>query len=151
MSKKFSWAHGIILALGLFIAFILFMIFVFSNGMKNSELVSDNYYEDELAYQEVIDAKRNAAKIPLKPTYAQTREGIMITFPQSITVDDQNVDFNLFRTDDANLDLTKNVTLNAQKSFLIPKNVIFAGSYTLKLKWHQDKIPYQIDYDVQWK
>jgi hypothetical protein len=43
------------------------------------------------------------------------------------------------------------VTLNAQKSFLIRKNVIFSGSYTLKLKWHQDKIPYQIDYDVQWK
>ena len=40
--------------------FILFLIFVFSHGMKNSELISDNYYQDELTYQDVIDAKTNA-------------------------------------------------------------------------------------------
>ncbi|TXF76160.1 FixH family protein [Chryseobacterium sp.] len=151
MFKKFSWGHGIILALGLFIAFILFLIFFFANGMKNSELVSDNYYQDELAYQEVIDAKHNAEKISVKPAYSQLPEGIRITFPESIKVDGQKVSFTLFRTDDSNLDLKKEVTLNAQKSFLIPKKVIFSGSYTLKVRWYENKKPYQLDYDVLWK
>ena len=57
---KFTWGHGIVVALGLFISFILYLIFVFPIGKQNSELVTENYYEDELSYQKVIDAKNNA-------------------------------------------------------------------------------------------
>ena len=57
MLKKFTWGHGVALALGLFIIFILSMIFYFTSTWKNSELITDDYYEAELAYQDVIDAK----------------------------------------------------------------------------------------------
>lgn len=150
MFKNFSWGHGVVLALGSFIAFILFLIFVFSRGMQNSELISDNYYQDELTYQEVIDAKNNADQLPEKPLYQRTGEGITITFPNSAAPDDQQVDFDLFRTDDSNLDVQKKISLNSQKKFTIPKQVIVAGSYTLKLKWQKNKKPYQVDYDVLW-
>ena len=56
MFKNFNWGHGIILGLGSFIAFILFMIFIFPDGQQNAEMVSDDYYAEELNYQEVIDA-----------------------------------------------------------------------------------------------
>lgn len=61
--KKFTWGHGIAIALGSFMLFILGIIFfgaqmLFPDGNDNSDLVSDNYYENELAYQEVIDAKK---------------------------------------------------------------------------------------------
>ncbi len=150
MFKNISWGHGVVLALGSFIAFILFLIFVFSNGMQNSELVSDNYYQDELTYQDVIDAKTNAEDLPEKPVYQQTGEGITITFPQSAVPDDQQVNFDLFRTDDSNLDVHKKISLNSQQKFTIPSKVIVAGSYTLKLKWQKNKKPYQVDYDVLW-
>ena len=150
MLKKFSWAHGIVLALGSFIAFILFLIFVYSHGMQNSELISENYYEDELAYQEVIDAKNNADLLTTKPVYLQTGDGITITFPDTVAPESSQVQFDLFRTDDSNLDVKNEVRLNTQKQFTIPKKVIMAGSYTLKLKWQRDKKPYQMDYDVLW-
>lgn len=150
MLKKFSWAHGIVLALGSFIAFILFLIFVYSHGMQNSELISENYYEDELAYQEVIDAKNNADLLAMKPVYSQTGDGITITFPDTVAPESSQVQFDLFRTDDSNLDVKNEVRLNTQKQFTIPKKVIMAGSYTLKLKWQKDKKPYQMDYDVLW-
>lgn len=151
MFKKFNWGHGIVLALGSFILFILFMIFIFPNGKQNSELVSDHYYEDELAYQDVIDAKKNADILAEKPAYQQLPEGIKITFPASGIPDGKKTDIVLFRTDDSNLDVKKELTLDAQNSVLIPKQVIFAGSYTLKMKWKQNNKPYQIDYDVLWK
>lgn len=150
MFKKFSWGHGVVLALGSFIAFILFLIFVFSHGMKNSELISDNYYQDELTYQDVIDAKTNADELADKPSFSQTPSGITITFPSGTVPDNQEVDFDLFRTDDSNLDVHKKIELNSQKKFTIPSKVIVAGSYTLKLKWQQNKKPYQVDYDVVW-
>ena len=151
MFKNFSWGHGVIVALGLFMSFILFMIFVYSNGMKNSELISDNYYEDELAYQEIITAKNNADELTEKPVYLQTSEGISVTFPKETAPENSKVNFELFRTDDSNLDVKKEVTLDAQNKLVIPGKVIFSGSYTLKIKWENNKKTYQVDYDVQWK
>ncbi len=151
MFKKFNWGHGIVVALGSFILFILFMIFIFPNGKKNSDLVSDSYYEDELQYQQVIDGKKNAAELTSQPIYFQNSEGIKINFPETIKPDLGKINFVLFRTDDSNLDVKKETTLDAQNSFLIPKNIIIAGPYTLKVKWKQNDKPYQIDYDVLWK
>ena len=148
--KKLHWGHGLAIALGCFIIFILFLIFIFPNGKQNAELVSTNYYEEELDYQNIIDAKNNAAELKDKPVYQQSDEGIKITFPETIKVDGNKINFTLFRTDDSNLDLKKELPLE-NKSFMIPKKIIRAGSYTLKLKWTENKKPYQLDYDVLWK
>ena len=148
--KKFTWGHGIALALACFIGFILYLIFIFPIGKQTSDLVSDNYYQDELEYQKVIDAKKNAAKLENQPTYQVTSEGIQITFPKDAKPDGNKANFILFRTDDSNLDVKKEVTIS-QNYFIIPKKVIAKGSYTLKLKWTENKIPYQIDYDILWK
>lgn len=151
MFKKFSWGHGIVLALGSFIAFILFMILIFPNGQKNSELVSDDYYHDELTYQTVIDSKKNADLLAEKPTFQQMPSGIKILFPEKDLPENGKVNFELYRTDDSNLDVKKELSLDKANAILIPAKVISKGSYTLKIKWQQNKIPYQVDYDVLWK
>ena len=71
MKSKFTWGHGMVLALAGFIAFILGMIFFYTRGYQTSEMVSENYYEDELIYQDVIDAKTAAASLAEKPVYTQ--------------------------------------------------------------------------------
>lgn len=151
MFKNFNWGHGIIIGLGSFIAFILFMIFIFPNGQQDADMVSDNYYADELNYQQVIDAKKNAQLLKESLQYQQLPTGIKINYPESITPDSSKVHFDLYRTNDSNLDVKKDLNLDPQKSFTIPKQILSPGSYTLKVKWTQDKKPYQIDYDVQWK
>lgn len=150
MFKKFHWGHGVAIALLAFIGFIMYMILVFSHGMQTSELVSDSYYEDELHYQEVIDAKKNAEQLAERPVYQQTPAGIKLVFPPNSNPDGKKVNFVLFRTDDKNLDVSKEESLDGSNSVFIPSKVISKGSYTLMLKWHQDKKPYQVDYDVLW-
>ncbi|MDY3338341.1 FixH family protein [Riemerella anatipestifer] len=148
---KFTWAHGVVAALGSFILFILYLIFVFSHGQQNSELVSDNYYEDELAYQSVIDAKKNASTIENAPKYQQTPYGINIVFPSENNSQNTKIKFVLYRIDDQKLDVKKDMTLDANNSFLIPKKVLVPGGYILKLMWTKDNKDYQIDYDLVWK
>ena len=148
--KNLNWGHGLAIALGSFIIFILFLILIFPMGKQNAEMISNNYYEEELKYQDVIDAKNNAAKLEKTPTYKATSEGILISFPDNIKVDKDIANFVLFRTEDSNLDVKKEVTLQ-HNLFLIPKKVISKGSYTLKLKWTENKKPYQVDYDILWK
>ncbi|MBV6879252.1 FixH family protein [Epilithonimonas ginsengisoli] len=147
--KKLNWGHGLMIALGCFILFILFLILVFPIGKQNADMISDNYYEEELKYQDVIDAKENAAQLKEVPAYKATAEGMEITFPQSIKVDNNKVEFILFRTEDSNLDIKKELNLENHK-FVIPKKVVSLGSYTLKLKWTENKKPYQVDYDILW-
>jgi len=148
--KKLHWGHGLAIALGCFILFILFLILVFPMGKQNAEMISSNYYEEELQYQDIIDAKKNAAQLEQQPVYKATSEGMMISFPSNIQADEDKVNFVLFRTEDSNLDVKKEVGLQ-HNVFLIPKKVLSPGSYTLKLKWTENKKPYQIDYDILWK
>lgn len=149
--KNFSWGHGVVIALFAFIVFILSMLFLFPNGQKNSEMVTDNYYEEELKYQDVIDAKKRADQLQEKPVYGQDKNGITITFPKDYDNSNTTVKFVLNRTDDQNLDIKKSVQLDANKSFLIPSKVLRLGNYTLRLNWTKDKTDYRMDYDVIWK
>ncbi|MDQ0592455.1 hypothetical protein QFZ37_000824 [Chryseobacterium ginsenosidimutans] len=149
--KKFSWGHGVVIALASFIIFILSMMFLFPNGQKNSEMVTDNYYEEELKYQDVIDAKKRADQLQEKPVYSQDKNGIKVTFPKDYDNSNTTVKFVLNRTEDQNLDIKKSVQLNADKSFLIPAQVLKIGNYTLRLNWTKDKTDYRMDYDVIWK
>lgn len=151
MFKKFNWGHGVVLALASFIIFILLMILIFPHGQQNAEVISDHYYEDELAYQDVINAKNNADQLIAKPVFTQNIQGITVSFPPEIKPNDGKANFLLFRTNDSNLDVKKDVELSSFHSFTIPAKILAAGSYTLKVKWTTDKKPYQVDYDVLWK
>lgn len=149
--KNLSWGHGVVIALFAFIAFILSMLFLFPSGQKNSEMVTDNYYEEELQYQDVIDAKKRADNLREKPVYSQSANGIKITFPKDYNNSNTTVKFVLNRTDDKNLDIKKAVQLDASQSFQIPAQVLKLGNYTLRLMWTKDKTDYRMDYDVIWK
>lgn len=149
--KNLSWGHGVMIALLAFIIFILSMLFLFPNGQQNSEMVSDNYYEEELLYQQVIDAKGRADKLVNKPVYSQNSSGITIKFPADYSNGNARIKYVLNRTDDKNLDVKKDAVLDENKSFTIPANLLKFGSYTLRLTWVKNKTEYRIDYDVAWK
>lgn len=149
--KNFTWGHGIVLALASFIIFILSMLFLFPNGQKNSELVTEYYYEEELQYQNVIDAKKRADNLAEKPVYTQSADGITLKFSQDINNTNSTFSFVLNRSDDQNLDIKKVIKLDGNQSFTIPKALLKAGGYTLRLSWRKNKIDYRLDYDVIWK
>lgn len=151
MLKNFGWGHGVVIALGVFMAFILSLIFVFSRGWQNAEMVSDHYYEDELKYQEVIDAKKNADHLAHLPQYSSKTDGIELDFAGLEMPQDRKVNFELFRTDDAKLDVKKELMIDAASKIHIPARILIPGSYMLKVKWTASQKPYQVDYDIIWK
>ena len=150
MFKKFTWGHGIAVALGSFMIFILSMIFFFSRGWQNSELITDNYYEEELAYQNVIDAKKNADELSEKPQYLQSTEGIKVIFPKDINNENAKFKIDLHRADDQKLDIIREMTLDAANAIHIPQNVLAKGNYVLRVHWTQNNKNYQMDYDLVW-
>lgn len=150
MFKNFTWGHGIVLALASFMIFILSMIFLFSHGQKNSELITDNYYEDELRYQQVIDAKENADKLSAKPVYLQDARGVTVKFPPEFNNGNTKFKIDLHRAEDQKLDIIREMPLNSRNEIFLPKEILAKGNYVLRMMWTKDQQQYQLDYDIIW-
>jgi hypothetical protein len=58
MSNKASWRLFVILPIVLFAAGMIVMVTI--SMTRNVDLVTDNYYEQELKYQQQIDMKKNS-------------------------------------------------------------------------------------------
>ncbi|WP_435522434.1 hypothetical protein [Chryseobacterium indoltheticum] len=56
-------------------------------------MVTDKYYEEELLYQSVIDAKKRADQLPEKPIYNQSTQGIKLTLPKDVNNSNSMVSF----------------------------------------------------------
>lgn len=150
MLKNFTWGHGIVVALGSFMIFILSLIWYFTSTWKNSELITDNYYEEELAYQNVIDAKNKAINLKELPVYQQNESGISVTFPSEINNSNSKFRIDLHRAEDQKLDIIREMKLDQRNSIFIPAKVLAKGNYVLRVMWKKDNEEYQIDYDLIW-
>ena len=82
---KFHWGHGIVLAALTFVLFISALVYV--SMQEKVDLVTSNYYEKELVYQDHIDRERNARKLPDELTLEVQKEAghILIRFPAGMT------------------------------------------------------------------
>ncbi len=79
---KFNWGTGIVLAFVAFIAFIMyFVILASTNNRANHDLVTEEYYKEELAYQNEIDALTNAKNYASQFSFVEQENGLAITFP----------------------------------------------------------------------
>src|SRR5688500_11766723 len=75
-----SWSTRLILVFVSFGLFMSYMIYRCMNVPVN--LVSKAYYKDELAYQDVIDAKRNTLELTSDLSIQTNKEELVIFFPK---------------------------------------------------------------------
>ncbi|MFT5617904.1 MAG: hypothetical protein ACI85I_001130 [Arenicella sp.] len=126
---KFNWGHGITLFSALFMSMILY--FVISSVNYDSELVSEDYYENEINYQTRIDKERNASKE--KINISQEATGLQIVFLNS--VDKGTVQF--FRPSNKELDFQKPIQLNSNFQQQIGLENTKPGLWRIKLDWQK--------------
>lgn len=152
MKFKFTWGHGVILALACFIIFICTLIFTIEFSKNTFDLVTDNYYEEEINYQKEIDATNHAALLQEKPKIETIPEsGIKIIFPKEFNYTNTTGKFKLFRANSQALDINKKeLDLSPSNTILIPAKVLVKGNYTLKLYWEKEKTNYQMEIPLTW-
>jgi len=135
MKLKFSWGTGI------FIAMLSFMIFILSFVYKavavdeyQHELVSEDYYKDELHYQEEIDKMNNAGKLNQDISIRNSNQGIHISFPKDI--DESSIKGEIFfqRLSNEKLDFTEPIALSGHEQ-LIPEDKLVSGKWIIKIDW----------------
>lgn len=136
---KMSWGYKIMF---IYIAFVAGMGFlVFKASTQEFDLVTKDYYEQELKYQQVIDQSANASKLSMPLNIEKKEAELKISFPDEMKNKKKLVDFYLYYAADAKKDFRRSFELNENElAQALP--VGMTGMYELKLTWETEGVKY---------
>jgi len=136
---KISWGYKIAGVYLVFVGGILFLVFKANN--EDFDLVTKDYYGEELKYQQVIDESENYAKLSMPLSVEKTDSAVNIRFPEEMKDKKKKIDFYLYYPADAKKDFRISFETN-ENEFTQPLPTATKGMYDLKLTWQTDSIKY---------
>lgn len=137
---KINWGTSIVLAFIAFISFILyFVIRMSTDNSANHDLVTEEYYKQELAYQNEIDAVESALAMNASLKLVKSEKGITVLFPEQFNPEHINGTVSLYRPSNKHLDFNFPISLS-NAHLLIPDNSLLDGRWDITIKWnYKDK------------
>jgi hypothetical protein len=137
MFKKFNWGHGLFIFITLFMANLLYLVSLCFN--TEFDLVSKDYYEKEIAYQEQIERHKNTSALSADVKFAldKSAELLNIELPKEYESESVPLLLYLYKPDDAGLDRKFQLTAeHAQASFQTAD--LKQGLWHIQLSWEKD-------------
>ena len=129
---KISWGHKILFTYLAFVVGIMSMVYLTS--LQNRELVSDNYYAEELAYQKIIDQSANTASLSAAVKVEQQTDKLIIRLPEELQNKQSSGKWSLYFAADSKKDVNGNFeTKSGVSTILLPAKA--SGSYKMILNW----------------
>ena len=139
---KINWGTGIVIAFGLFMAFILSFVYkVQSNQKYDNELVTKEYYKKEATVQIDIEKKQNANALKNLVVIKKVEEGITVEFPSDFDYSNIKGKVSLYRPSSQNLDFEINISLSSPY-LLIPKSNLTGGLWDISVDWNYNETDY---------
>jgi hypothetical protein len=130
-----NWGNSIVLAFILFAAFIFTLVGICVN--QEVSLVSENYYQQEIEFDQQIQRLANTNDLKDKPdiNYSSSDTTLSIKFPDSILAKDVRGTIQMFRPSDAHLDVAYNLTLDPSGFQKVDLSSLRKGLWTCKFNW----------------
>ncbi len=136
-----NWGLRIILLYTAFVGGMLFL--VYKCTQQSVDLVSTDYYAQELKFQDKIDRLNNSEKLDVKlaVVYAPEHSIIQIIFPENSTPNNTTGEIVLFRPDNSKLDFKIPIDI-ADGVQNIPTDKLSKGLWRVKSSWSTNDTPY---------
>lgn len=141
---KVNWGWGIAIFYTTFV--LVFIVAVYASTFVKPDLVSDDYYRDEQAYQQIINKKNNTNQLTIQPTAKVIDSKILITFPIEQNTAKGNII--LFRPSDASKDFSLPLNLNKLSMQEIDVSNHAKGKWIVKIDWEYLNEKYYWEYEV---
>jgi nitrogen fixation protein FixH len=139
---KINWGTGIVIAIGLFMTFILVLVYKMTVDQKyNHDLVVEEYYKKELAFQEEIDAEKNALSLSERIKGKKVNNGWLLTFPKELENSQIKGSVFLYRPSNKQLDFDFSIELSGI-NLLIPDERLLDGRWNITVEWEYNGKPY---------
>lgn len=131
-----NWGIKITIVYVAFVALIVSMVFISSN--HKSELVTKDYYAQELKHQEKIDAVENEKKLQTSIDYKLENDSLIFFFPLENMSTDFSGELFFFRPSDSSKDLKINLSFDKNGKQKISKTMLSKGVYKMCISWNNN-------------
>lgn len=119
---KLNWGTGITIFIVLFVGHILFL--VFQTTRVTADLQAEDYYEQEINYQDRIEAIGNTNALSSSFTVSQDKEHVYLHYPQEFGAMNLDGNIELFKPDNASLDQEIPLNQSDLKQLIQKKNLV---------------------------
>lgn len=149
--RRNIWMYGIICAILLFMTTMVSFAILASHHPV--DLVIDDYYKAEVAYQGQINKMKNLDSLGEKPQieYVPDAGSVMIQMPDKLT--DQVIagDVNFYRPNTSAKDFHTKLLLNATGRQLVNASAMQKGRWKIQLDWTADgtEYYYEKEFDIK--
>lgn len=126
---KINWGTGITISLVLFAAMLTY--YMIRGAQNPSDLVTEDYYEQEIKYQDRIDYTKNANE--LGALEIQKENGLLkIIFPVGFNSASATGKIHFYRPNNAAMDFDLPLRIEAQNAQTINTTEVIKGRWTIK-------------------
>jgi len=145
---KINWGTAIVIAFIGFIGFILyFVISISTDSTYDHDLVVEDYYQQELKFQNDIDKENNSKTLANNISWKKTNDGIVIMFPETLDVELIKGKVFLYRPSNKQLDFETEISLS-NHNLLIPDNRLLDGRWNIKVDWVYESTSYMYKKEI---
>ncbi len=143
---KISWGIIVMLGFSLFAAGIIAMVSV--SMTKNIDLVSDNYYEKGIKYQDQIDMNKNSAEFSDKIKTEIKDSGLLIEYSEDLLKGNFSGEIKFYRSSDAKKDFKVNIETDEKGIQLIPVMNLDKGLWKVQFSFKKDNKNYFLEKSI---
>jgi nitrogen fixation protein FixH len=137
---KLNWGTGITIGIIIFIAMIILMTVIFMTQDVN--LVTDNYYEKTLTYQDEIDKQSRTKALNEKVKINFNGKMVNILFPPNYLEKEISGEIYFYRPSNPALDFALPLQLGEKGSQVVPVEGLEKGFWRLKINWMMNENTY---------
>ncbi|GAB3946025.1 hypothetical protein GCM10028805_16090 [Spirosoma harenae] len=132
-----NWGKSIILVFVLFASFIGTMVYRMTR--QHIDLVSDNYYQNEIDFQQQIDRVNNArSAAPVTITYQADQQQVVFVLP--ITLLKGEITF--YRPSDRQQDFRLTIAADHSIRQVVPTQSLAKGNWRVQFTWSDGQRDY---------
>ncbi len=133
---KISWGVRVTVLYLAFMAMILFLVFRTMN--EKVDLVTDDYYQNELKFQQQIDRQNESATLNVQPAVKMNGRNVELAFPDSIAKKNISGTVKFYRPSDSSRDFSTALAVSSAGTQLVPAEKLEKGIYQVQLTWNAD-------------
>lgn len=120
----------------LYLGFVaLIGVLVWKSMQTKVNLVTEDYYAQELSFQKKLDAENATAALAQKPVLSVTDESVLIFFPQEFAGRPIEAKLHCYYAPDGAMDMEFDHLEVSHGRLSIPREGLPALKYTAKLSW----------------
>jgi hypothetical protein len=132
MKLKWNWGTKIVVAYAIFI--VLIMAAVIKAFNTKVDLVTDDYYAQELDYQNKLDKIDNAATLSTPVQVTQQGINVVIAFPKDLKGAPKGTVL-FYRASNSAYDVSLPLSTNSDYTMSLPSARLQQGHYSVLIDW----------------